>query len=111
MPVMVTEVTSIEEQLASMKATLERLAKESLEKDAQIKHQSEQIANMMKNMEKQLSEFSNKALDGEESNKELNYSEDSNNERIPRKESSLGVMFIEQIQSLFVNAMKAQLEA
>ena len=31
-PVMVTEVTNVEEQLANMKATLERLAKENREK-------------------------------------------------------------------------------
>jgi len=41
MPVMVTKATNIEEQLANMKATLESLAKESLEKDAQTKCQSE----------------------------------------------------------------------
>ena len=45
MPAMVMEATNVEEQLADMKATLERLAKENLEKDAQIKRQSEQIAN------------------------------------------------------------------
>jgi len=38
MLVMVTEAANIEEQLASMKATLDRFSKESAEKDAQIKH-------------------------------------------------------------------------
>jgi len=37
MPIMVMEATNVEEQFANMKATLERLAKENLEKDAQIK--------------------------------------------------------------------------
>jgi len=40
MPVIVTEAATIEEQLASMKATLDRLSKESAKKDAQIKHQN-----------------------------------------------------------------------
>ena len=43
--IMVTEATNIEEQLASMKATMDRLLKESAEKDSQIKRQSRQIAN------------------------------------------------------------------
>jgi len=34
---MVTEATNVEEQLASMKTTLDRLSKESVEKDTQIK--------------------------------------------------------------------------
>jgi len=41
MPVLVREVTNIEEQLESMKATLDRLSRESPEKDAQIKRQNE----------------------------------------------------------------------
>ena len=41
MPVMVTGATNFEEQLASMKATLDRLSKQSAEKDAQIKCQND----------------------------------------------------------------------
>ena len=48
---MVIEVTNVEEQRVNMKATLERLAKGSLEKDAQIKCQSEQITVLMKKLE------------------------------------------------------------
>jgi len=40
MPVMAIEIANLEEELASMKATLERITKESLEKDAQINGQS-----------------------------------------------------------------------
>jgi len=40
MPVMVTETINLEEQLAYMKATLDRLSKENAKKDAQIKRQS-----------------------------------------------------------------------
>ena len=39
-PAMVTETTNLEEELANIKATLERLSKESKEKDAQIKRQN-----------------------------------------------------------------------
>ena len=95
MPAMVTEATNVEEQLANMKATLERLAKESLEKDAQIQRQSEHIATLMKKLEKRVFESSSNGLDGEESDKESNCSEDSDDERIKKKESSLGSMSIE----------------
>ena len=40
MAVMVTETTNLEEQLVNMKVTLERLAKENIEKGIQIKRQS-----------------------------------------------------------------------
>ena len=41
MQVMVTAATIFEEQLASMKATMDRLSKDSAEKDAQIKRQND----------------------------------------------------------------------
>ena len=81
MSVMVTEVTSIEEQLASMKVTLDRLLKESVEKDAQIKRQSRQIANLTKKLEKQPIQASNKCLDAEDFDKKSNHDEESDNER------------------------------
>ena len=37
MPIMVTEAANVEQQLASMKATLDDLSRESVEKHAQIK--------------------------------------------------------------------------
>ena len=107
MPAMVTEATNVEKQLANMKATLERLAKESLEKDTQVKRQSEQIATLMKKLEKRLFESSSKGSDGEESDKESNRSEDSDDECMKKKESSLGLISVEQIQSLIMNAVKA----
>jgi len=102
--------TNIEEQLANTKATLERLTKESLEKDAQIKRQSEQIGTLMKKLKKQLFKSSTKGLEGEESDKESKRSKDSDDERIKKMESSLGLMSVEHIQSLIANAVKAQLE-
>jgi len=40
MPVIVTEAINLEEELKNMKATLERLSRESEEKEAQIKRQN-----------------------------------------------------------------------
>ena len=87
---MVTKADNVEDQLASMKTTLETLAKESLKNDAQIKRQSERIASLMNKQEKKLFESSNKGSDGEESEKESIHSEDSNNDHMKRKESCLG---------------------
>jgi len=67
MSVMVTKVTSIKEQLASMEATMDRILEESAEKDAQIKRQNKQIANLIKKLEKQPIEASNKCSDAEDS--------------------------------------------
>ena len=60
MLVMVTEAANVEEQLARMKATLDRLSRERTEKDAQIKSQNEQIAELMKQLEKKSSKASSK---------------------------------------------------
>ena len=109
MPVMVTEAANVEEQLASMRTTLDRLARESAEKDAQIKRQNEQIAELMKRLEKKSSEASNKDSDEEDSDKESNRAEESDDERKARKDRSLGSMSVEQIQNLIANAVKAQL--
>jgi len=62
----------------------------------------------MKKLEKQQLESSTKGLDGEESDKESNRNKDSDDEHIKR-ESLLGSMSIKHIQSLIVNAVKAQM--
>ena len=54
MPVMVIAATNFEDQLASMKVALDRLSKESAEKDTQIKLQNDQIAKLMKKLEKEV---------------------------------------------------------
>jgi len=92
---MVTEAANVEEQLASMKATLDRLSRESAEKGTQIKRQNEQIAELMKRLEKKSSEASNKDSDEEGSNKESNRAEESDDERKASKDRSLGSMSIE----------------
>ena len=60
-----------------MKATLDRLSKVSVEKDAQIKCQNKQIANLIKKLEKQPSKALNKGSSSNDSNKESNHTEES----------------------------------
>jgi len=50
-PVMVIQASNLEEELVNMKATLERLSKESEENDVQIKHQNKQITDLIKKLE------------------------------------------------------------
>ena len=90
-----------------MKAILARLLKENAEKDAQIKLQSKQIVDLAKQLEKQTPEASNKGLDGEDSCKESNHNEQSDNECKLKKESSLSSMSAERIESLIAEAVKA----
>ena len=80
-----------------MKATPDRLSRESAEKDAQIKCQNEQIAKLMKRLEKKSSEASNKGSDEEDFDKESNGAEESDDECKVRKDRSLGSMSVEQI--------------
>jgi len=96
MPIMVTEVTNIKEQLASVKATLDRLLKERAEKDAQIKRQNKQIADLTKKLEKWPIGASNKYSSAEDYDKESNHNEQSNDERKAIKDHSLGSMFVER---------------
>ena len=64
-----------------MKATLQRLAKKSLAKDAQIKLQREQIAGLIKKLKKRPFESSSKGSDYEEYDKEFNHNEDFDDEQ------------------------------
>jgi len=52
MPVMTTGANNSEEEMAAMKAMLERIVKESEEKKAYIKLQEEKIVRLTKNLEK-----------------------------------------------------------
>ena len=92
--VMVTEAANIEEQLVSMKATLDKLLKESAEKDDQIKYQNKQIVDLTKKFEKRPTKAYNKCSDAEDSNNESNYNEKSDNKRKVKKDCSLGSMSI-----------------
>jgi len=106
---MVTEAANVEEQPASMKATLDRLSRESAENDAQIKGQNEQIVELMKRLEKKSSEASSKDSVEEDSDKESNRAEESDDERKARKDRSLGLMSVEQIQNPIAMQMQLRL--
>jgi len=80
-----------------MKATLERLCKKSAQKDAQIKRQKKQIADLTKKLEKRPIQASNKCSSAEDSDKESNHNEQSDVERKAKKDHSLGSMSIKQI--------------
>ena len=49
---MMIGAVNFEKEFASMKATLERLSKESVEKNARIKRQEEHIAKLLKKLDK-----------------------------------------------------------
>jgi len=61
----------LDEELANIKATLQRLCKESEEQDAQIKRQNKQIADLKKELRKRSSKVPNKGSGGEDSDKEF----------------------------------------
>jgi len=63
----------------------------------------------MKKLEKKTSEASKKGLGDEDSDKESNHDEYSNDIRVPTRCSVLGLMFAKQIQSLIANVVKSQL--
>jgi len=63
---MMIEAVNFEEKLASMKAKLERLSKESAEKDAHIKRQEQHITKLLKKLEKGPYMSSNKSASSKE---------------------------------------------
>ena len=107
MSVMVTKVINLEEELINMKATLERLSKESKEKDTQIKHRNKQTVDLKKKLENGHVNRQTKAQTSEDSNKESNHSKEADDERNPKNESALNSMSIEHIQNLTTDAVKA----
>jgi len=69
---MILGVVNLEEEFASMKATLERLSKESAEKDARIKRQEEHNAQLLKKLDKGLHASSNRGTSSDENEKGSN---------------------------------------
>jgi len=72
MPAMMVGVINFEEEFVSMKATLERLSKESAKKDARIKCQEEHIAKLLKKLEKWPHASPNKGTSGDDDEKGSN---------------------------------------
>jgi len=92
---MVIEAINLEEQLADMKATLDWLSKESVEKDAVIKRQNKHIAYLIKKLEKQSFRAFNKGSSSEDFDKESNNTGESNDGWKLKKDSSLSLMSAE----------------
>lgn len=114
-PTMITSTTTLEEEMDNMKALIERLTKESTEKEARLKFQEEKIAKLTRKLEKRSAQSSLKDSESKDSGKVLVHTETSDNVKQPKKgvtykniESSTS-MTIEQIQDLIVNVFKAQL--
>jgi len=66
MPVMTISVNNLEEEMAAMKAMLERLVKENEEKKARIKLHEEKIVRLTRKLEKQPTQSILKSLESEE---------------------------------------------
>jgi len=85
-------------------------------KDACIKRQEEDIAKLLKKLDKGSHASSNKGASGDEDEKGSNQSEafedDGGSKKgdKPQNDSSLSAITTEQIQQLIVNAVKTQLE-
>ena len=85
MSVMMMRAFNLEEELGSMKATLERLSKENVENDAKTEHQNKQIIDLTKKMGKGSPEASNKGSNNEKFDKESDSKEDSDENPKQRK--------------------------
>ena len=98
MPAMMIGVVDFDEEFASMEAMLERLSKESAEKDARIKRQEGQIAKLLKKLDKGPRASSNRGASSDEDKKESNRSETSEDDHgskkggKPQNDSSLSAM-------------------
>jgi len=114
-PAMMIGAVNFEEEFASMKATLERLSKESTEKDARIIRQEEHIAKLLKNLDKGPRASSNKGVSSDEDEKGSNRSEAPEDDGglkkggKPQNDLSLSSMTAGQIQELIANAVKTHL--
>ena len=64
---------------------MDRLSKKSAKNDAQIKHQNNQIVELMEKLEKKSSKASNKGSGTKDSNEEYNHNEESDDELRQRR--------------------------
>jgi len=101
MHAMIIGAVNFEEEFTSLKATLERLSKESTKKDARIKRQEEHIAKLLKKLDKGPRVLSNKGASSDEDEKGSNRSKASEDDGGSKKacksqnDSSLSVMTAE----------------
>jgi len=85
MPATTTCSTNLEEEMANMKLILEKLTRESEEKEAHIKLQEEEIAKLTKKLEKWSAQSSTKDSESKDSWKMSACTEASANEKHPKK--------------------------
>ena len=103
MPAIMIGVVNLEEEFTSMKATLERLSKESAKKDARIKRQEEHVAKLLKKLDKGSRASSNRGASSDEDEKGSSRSEASENDGgskkggKPHNDSSLSLVTARQI--------------
>jgi len=67
MPTMMTDITTLEEEMANMKAILEKLTRENEEKEARIKFQQEKIAKLTRKLGKRPAQSSTKDSESDDS--------------------------------------------
>jgi len=98
MPIMTIGTNNLEEDVASMKATLEKLVKENEENEVCIRLQEEKIVRLTRKLEKAF-------VQSEASDEEVYLKKGSTlkNDGFP------SLMTVEQIQDLIANSIKAQL--
>ena len=114
MPVMTIGTNSLEEEMAAMKAMMEKIIKESEKKEACIKLQEETIVRLTKKLEKQPTWSLTKSSQSEEerTSAQCETSDEEGNSKKGDKlknDGSSSLMAIEQIYDLIVNAMKVEL--
>ena len=114
MPVMIKGTNNLKEEMAGIKAMLERLVKEREEKEPRIKLQEEKIVRLPRKLEKWPARSLYKSSKSEEERAPVQ-SEAFNEEVIAKRGSKLknggppSLMTVEQIQDLIANAVEAQL--
>ena len=88
-PVMTIGTNNLKDEMAAMKAMLERLVKENEEKEAHIKSQEEKIARVTRKLEKQPARSRAKSSESEEEERASIQSEASGKEHHSKKGSKL----------------------
>jgi len=112
---MMIGTTTLEEEMANMKAILEKLTRDNEEKEAHIKLQKEKIAKLTRKLGKRPAQSSTKDSESDDSEKMPIHIEASDSEKqskkdaTPKHDKSSGSMTIEKIQDLIANVVKAQL--
>jgi len=115
MPVMTIGINNLKEDMATMKAMLERLVKENEENKACIKLYKERIARLTTKLEKQLARSLTKCSESEDEERVFFQSEAFDEDIHSKKGGklkhggSLSLMTVEQIQDLIINPVKTQL--